>query len=83
MLADARCDFGERLREAEPTTLDGRPAVRVVGDATVAGRPVRLLQFVVGDRDRLYALTLRVPPEAFDAERERLEAIAASFHLND
>jgi hypothetical protein len=83
MLETARSTFGDRLREAEVATLDGRPAVRVVGDATVEGRTVRLMQYLVGDRDRLYALTLRVPPEAFDAERGRLEAIAASFRLTD
>ena len=83
VLADVRSDYGERLRESGIVALGDRRAVRVVGDAAVAGRPIRLLQYLLLDHARLYYLTLRVPPEAFEGERAGLEAIARSFRLND
>ena len=81
VLADVKQDYGDRLREAAIVPFNGRRAVRVVGDAMVEDRPVRLLQYLVMDGDRLYYLTLRAPPDAFAPLQGELEAIAASFKL--
>lgn len=83
VLAGARQDYGDRLHEAAIVPFNGRSAVRLVADATVSGRPVRLLQYLVLDQSRLYDLTLRANQDAFAARQGALEAIAASFKVKD
>lgn len=83
VLASARQDFGDQLKEASIVPFNGHQAVRLVADATVSGRPVRLLQYLVLDQSRLYNLTLRATTDAFDTQQPALEAIAASFKLKN
>jgi hypothetical protein len=81
LLAGVRQAHGPRLREGALTMLNGVDAVRAVADTELDGRPMRVLQYVVTNGQRIYELTLRAPAEAFPEREAELEAIAASFKL--
>ncbi|MFN3429016.1 MAG: hypothetical protein ACK46X_03565 [Candidatus Sericytochromatia bacterium] len=79
LLAEARRVYGDRLREAEPALVQGRPGVRLVVDESETA--MRALTYWVPRNGTLYELSLRARAEAFEAKRARLEAIASSFKL--
>lgn len=79
LLDEARRAYGDRLREADPALVQGRPGVRLVVDEPAGG--IRALTYWVPRNGTLYALSLRARAEAFEAKRGRLEAIAETFKL--
>lgn len=81
LLAGVRQAHGPRLQESAVTMLNGVDAVRAVADTELDGRPMRVLQYVMTNGQRVYELTLRAPAEAFPEREAELEAIAASFKL--
>jgi hypothetical protein len=81
LLAGVRQAHGPRLQASAVTMLNGMDAVRAVADTELDGRPMRVLQYVVTNGQRIYELTLRAPAEAFADREAEFEAIAGSFKL--
>lgn len=62
-------------------TVDGKPAIRLVYDATLGGQSYRVDQTLVLHGAMVYLITYTATPEQFDAHTEDLNAVLGAFRF--